>query len=220
MPIEDRVRERIEQLLGQVPHLRQGNEYRQVRSEEHRQQCAGWLASASNLIQLLCPRPSDAYRVQVDRIMAYGAHQCANDQVGEVGAILSALLVDAQNGLIASIADQATAETFDDFLDHAEAYARQDRKNESGVIAGVVFEDALRRGCRKHRIAEKGVQLDQLITELTNANVLSGTKAKRARAAAHVRTKATHAQWDEFDINDVRACIEFTREFVASELDQ
>ena len=85
------------------------------------------------------------------------------------------------------------------FLDHAKTYLKADRKNEAGVVAGVVFEDSLRRVCRKHEIAERGRPLDDLISELAKKDILSATKAKRARVAAHVRTKATHAQWDEFE---------------------
>jgi hypothetical protein len=219
MAIEEQIVLRLQTLLDQAPQLARGNKHGQVQSEEHRQQCAGWLASASNLVQRLCPNPESAYRLQVDRIVADGIHYGANDQVGEVAAILRALLTDAQSGLLTSIADRARAETFDDFLDHASAYLKKNCKNESGVIAGVVFEDSVRRACRKHSITEKDVQLDDLISSLAKIDVLSGTKAKRARVAAHVRTKATHAQWDEFDLDDVRAAIEFTREFIANELD-
>ena len=63
------------------------------------------------------------------------------------------------------------------------------------------------------------VRLDSLISEITNRGELSAVKAKRARVAAHVRTKATHAEWDEFEIDDVKATIEFTRELIESKLD-
>jgi hypothetical protein len=142
---------------------------------------------------------------------------CARSS-GRSRSILAALLTDAQHGLISSIADSARAETFDDFLDHATEYAKQNRRNEAGVIAGVVFEDSLRRICRKHGIHDKDVPLDNLISQLTQRDILSATKAKRARAAAHVRTKATHAQWDEFDIQDVNSCIEFSREILTNQL--
>jgi hypothetical protein len=33
-----------------------------------------------------------------------------------------------------------------------------------------------------------------------------------------VRTKASHAQWDEFEIEDVKATIEFTREVISASL--
>lgn len=219
MAIEERTMQRIEALLQQAAHLRRGNEHGQVLSEDHRQQCAGWIASATNIIQLLCLQPTSPYRAHAERVVSRGIHLCAQDQVGEVASILTALLADAKQGLITSIADHARAETFDDFLDHAIAYSKQNRKSEAGVIAGVVFEDSLRRICRKHEIEDKDVSLDNLISELTKRDILSATKAKRARAAAHVRTKATHAQWDEFDIKDVQSCIEFSQEIIANELD-
>ena len=126
---------------------------------------------------------------------------------------------DIENGLLSSVADRARAETFDNFLDHAKEYVKSNRKNEAGVIAGVVFEDSLRRICRKNGKEEKGEKLDSLITALTNADIISQTKAKRARVAGHVRTKATHAQWDEFDIDDVKGAIEFTEEMILAHLD-
>jgi hypothetical protein len=58
-----------------------------------------------------------------------------------------------------------------------------------------------------------------LISELTKANIISPTKAKRARVSAHVRTKATHAQWDEYELEDVEATITFTDELVSKNLD-
>jgi hypothetical protein len=44
-------------------------------------------------------------------------------------------------------------------------------------------------------------------------------KAKRARVAATVRTKATHAQWDAFTESDVVAALASTRELVENQLD-
>lgn len=57
--------------------------------------------------------------------------------------------------------------------------------------------------------------LDTLISSLTKIDVITVTKAKRARVAADVRTKATHAQWNEFDISDVSATIEITQELIS-----
>lgn len=77
----------------------------------------------------------------------------------------------------------------------------------------------MRRVCRKHSIDERDVNLDKLISELVKQNVLTELKAKRARAAAGVRTKATHAQWDEFTPGDVEAALAFTRELIENQLD-
>lgn len=57
------------------------------------------------------------------------------------------------------------------------------------------------------------MKLDQLISDLEKAGHVMAVKAKRARAAAQ-RTKATHAQWDEFEAADVEAAITITRELI------
>ena len=142
-----------------------------------------------------------------------------HNHVGELAAVLIALQNDADLGLLASVADRTRAETFDNFLDHSDAYLRKNRKNESGVIAGVVFEHSLRRICRKNQVMEKGLRVDKLISDLSSKGLISGVQAKRARVAAHVRTKATHAQWDEFEAEDVQATIRFTWELIESKLD-
>jgi len=214
MAIEDDVVEKVNDLVAEAHSLSRGNEYDQVRSEAHLQECQGWIASALNVVQLIVPDPSGAYRKLAERIAGREAGCGINGHVGEFSHLLQNLLKDIHKGLISSIADRARAEVFDDFLDHARSYLKDGRKNESGVIGGVVFEDSLRRVCRKQGIQEGGVKLDQLISDLTSKGILSPTKAKRARAAAHVRTKATHAQWDEFDIADVRAAIKFTEELI------
>ena len=39
---------------------------------------------------------------------------------------------------------------------------------------------------------------------LTKSEVITEEQAKQARVAAHVRTKATHADWDEFTMQGVQ----------------
>ena len=183
------------------------------------QECSGWIASALNIVQLVCPTPKNAYRQRAERISNKVGGWDINKDVGEFTSLLTELQRDIENGLLASVADRARAETFDNFLDHAKEYLKENLKNEAGVIAGVVFEDSLRRVCRKNGKDDKDEKLDTLISYLAKNDIISQAKAKRARAAAHVRTKATHAQWDEFDIKDVQGTIDFTEELVLTHLD-
>jgi len=134
--------------------------------------------------------------------------------------MLKLLLQDIDRGLLASIEDQTRASVFDDFLDHAKEYIRNNIKNEAGVIAGVVFENTLRTICRNSDIEEKDQKLDFLINQLVKLGILTQVKAKRARVAAHVRTKATHAQWDEFEMEDVNTTIRFTEELILKYLER
>jgi hypothetical protein len=69
--------------------------------------------------------------------------------------LLKQLLVEIESGLLTTVENRAIAVTLDDFLDHGVEYLKSGRKNEAGVIAGIVFEDTVRRICRVLGIAEK-----------------------------------------------------------------
>jgi hypothetical protein len=111
-----------------------------------------------------------------------------------------------------------SALTFYDFLDHGAEYLKHGCKNEAAVIAGIVFEDTIRRICRVLGVAENGVALDTLISELAKQSTLTALKAKRARAAAGLRTSAAHARWEEIELGDVAPVIELTKELIEAHL--
>ncbi len=221
MGVEESIINQINNLIERSSNLKVGDsQYKQVWNENQLHECSGWIASALNVVQLVCPNPEHAYRKRAEKIENRKSGWVIHRDVGEFASLLTELNRDIKNGLLASIADRTRAETFDNFLDHAKEYAKADYKNEAGVIAGVVFEDCLRRICRKYGKEDKDEKLDSLITFLAQKDIISQTKAKRARAAAHVRTKATHAQWDEFDISDVEGTISFTEELLLTHLDK
>jgi len=220
MEIEDKVRKKFEELLNEGVQLKHRKGRSQVRSEVHRQYCIGWLASAQNIVHLVVTNPVNPYRATVDKVCSTDLGYDVPNSVGEVSVILRSLLQDIDSGLLASIEDQTRASVFDDFLDHAKEYAKDKRKKEAGVIAGVVFEDTLRGICRNTGIEEKDKKLDSLIDKLVKAGTLTQVKAKRAKVAAHVRTKATHAQWDEFELEDVNTTIDFTEELILKHLEK
>jgi hypothetical protein len=133
-------------------------------------------------------------------------------------ALLSRLLEEIDGGLLTTIENHAIAVTFDDFLDHGAEYLKDGRKNEAAVIAGIVFEDTIRRICRVLEIPEDRVPLEALIAELVKRDALTELKAKRARAAAGLRTSAAHARWQEIERGDVAPVIELTKELIGAHL--
>ncbi len=218
MPVEAAIQNRIEHLLQEARHLVRTNEDGQATSDEHMAACLAWVTSARHLIELASGGPKSSYSKSIDRDYRAIFGWTIPAAVAEIAATLGHLRADMDAGLIGSIADRARAETFDDFLDHGQAYLASGQVREAGVICGVVFEDTLRRICRKHAITEKDVNLDNLISALVKAGPLTEMKAKRARVGAGVRTKATHAQWDEFTQGDVEATIAITRELLEAQL--
>ena len=218
MVLEEKIRNKFDELITSSATLKLGNAHGQILNIQHSQACKAWLASAQNLAHLVLGLSSNPYKTTIDKICSINRGLCIHDSVGDVASILKSLLSDIHNGLISSIENQTKAVVFDDFLDHAKEYAKRNLSKESGVISGVVFEDTLRTICRNHNIEEKGQKLDELISVLSNREIFNQAKAKRARVAAHVRTKATHAQWNEFDMSDVNETIAFTEELITNNL--
>ncbi len=116
--------------------------------------------------------------------------------------------------MVSRIADAARAEVFDDFLTHATCLLNGNRWQYADVLAGVVFEDTVRRACERLGVTQAGVELEQLITALNKREALNDGQTRRARAAAGLRTQATHAQWDEFGATDVEHAIKLSRELI------
>ena len=210
----DTIRYRLEALLEEGSRLRHGGDRDACTDSEHFQNCKGWVTGIRSFLRVLFPNGDSIYTQEIDELAKQDWGWTVNQLVGEIYAILKHLSTDINSGLLSSIEDQTRIQIFDNFLDHARHYLDDNKKNEAGVIAGVVFEDTIRRIADKSSVPQAGVKLDQVISALSQSQSISGAMAKRARAAAHVRTKATHAQWDEFEVGDVAAAISTTDELV------
>lgn len=209
MRVSERIRDKTEKLLTEAPQLYM----RAPAFEGMYSRREAWVASACQIVELLSPNLTSPYRNQV-RSTLISAIGIADNRVDNIAAILRQLVADVDDGLLDPIESKARGVVFGDFLDHAAHYLRGGNHAPAGVIAGVVFEDTVRRICERDKIPQRDVNLDYLISELRKADVLTDVAAARARSAAMVRTKATHAQWDEFTATDVQSTLDFTRELV------
>ena len=219
MAAEDKLRTRLEKLIedGEVVSIGSGNRD-DCADGAHVSQCKGWLAAADNALSLVCPIPDTAYRRAAERILTHheGGGARFSRRVGEFNEILKRLLQDIDDGLLTSVANQASAETFDDLLDHAERYLNEGRKEGSGILSTAVFEDTIRRIGRSHGTEDD--QIDTVISELAKQGVITGIDAKACRFAAGVRNAALHARWENFELPQVKRTIEITRELLREHL--
>ena len=139
MPGSKAVKERIERLIAEAPEVSKVDD-----GARH----LGWLAAAQNAVRMAYPSSGNPYSEQAAKLLeeAYGwpARSC----VDRMAALLTRLLEEIEGGLLTTIENHAIAVTFDDFLDHGAEYLKHDRKDEATVIAGIVFEDTIRRICR------------------------------------------------------------------------
>lgn len=213
--IEEKIKTKIVGLINRGRSL--GSLDGTIRNEQHFGQLEGWLVEANNIVQLAVPITQNAYRQRMEKVTDPEGKSIVRC-VASAAEILNALLLDIDAGLLGDLGNKIRAETFDDFLDHAESYRREGRKMEAGVIAGVVFEDTVRRVYRGKIDDDKGTPLEQLINALATRGIITGQQSKQAKVAAHVRSKATHAQWDEFDLIGIDNTIQITKTLLREHL--
>lgn len=202
-------------MTGSFPSFRNASERHRWETQE-RAAAGAWLASAQALAYAVLPQGNAPHLKQISYLVGNGAAAGTAflAQVRGVSAILGALAEDVDGGLFASIADHASALTYIELVDHADQFLRANQIGVAGVVAGVAFEDCIRRLRAKHGINPPGISLESLIVELERRDVLMLVDGRYARAAAALRTSATHARWEEFNDRNVRDCVQFTRELI------
>lgn len=213
--LEPAVRKKIEELIQRAAVIAAPGAVKSQGYIKYLAACNSWIVEVRSVIDRAIPIEDHPYKQSVTKLAVRGA---GDGKITEIGAILSALLVDSDAGLISDFGNKIRAETFDDFLEHADIYRQEGQKQAAGVLAGVVFEDTIRRICRDKGITEKDEDLDKLISTLARQTVITGQQARQARTAAFVRTKATHAQWDEYELDGVAETITLTRALLATHL--
>jgi hypothetical protein len=115
-----------------------------------------------------------------------------------------------------------SAQDFSEFLEHAKDYHLKGSKDLAGVITSAVLEDTIKKIATKY-----GIELQQdgkykkselLIDELVTARAFNATKAKMIKSNGALRNKASHANWDDFDFNDVKRMIQDVEQLIADYL--
>lgn len=176
-----------------------------------------WIASVANFFSLIAV-PGSYFSDEVSRIVGQDELKggVPFNVVQKLIGLLDSISDEMQNGLLRKAEYIFVASTFDDFLAHAADFHRAGKKTESSVLCSAVFEDAVRKLAEKASITQAGRSLDSIIDDLAKQGVTTLVKSRRWKSYAAVRNKALHAQWDEFDLLDVKEMLTGTREIVES----
>ena len=136
----------------------------------------------------------------------------------KVGA-LRALRRDYDAGYLSSVQSLVRAEVFADFLEMAEHLLGQGYKDPCAVLVGGVLEDHLRSLCQGRGIplqmSGKPKKADSMNNDLASAGVYSKLDQKNVTAWLDLRNKAAHAQYGEYNADQVQNLLTGVREFAA-----
>ena len=172
-----------------------------------------WLFSVINLLEVVLPQGSRHLR-EAKRLLPRADDTIFPDRIANILGILKSAQAEWSRGLLLDLEFRFVGPAFEEFLRHATEYLADKRKMEAAVLASAVLEDTVKKIVRKFDIDPSDKELDALIGALSAKGALSKVKAQRLRAAAAVRNKAFHADWNSFDERDVKQMIDTVQELV------
>jgi hypothetical protein len=213
--MDKKLRDKIEQLIVRAPAVA-NVDFAERTAEQWKSDGEAWVIEAVNAVELAVPDFLNAYRIGFSQ--AKFSIIPLPERVPRIASLLRSLLTDIDAGLVSTIANTIRAETFENFLDHAEAYQDLGQKDQAGVIAANVFEEALRK-IYAHKIDKVArPNLEQVITALIQKGVITDQQEKQVRVAQHVRNETSHADWSAFDRHGVDDTIKITKTLIEAHL--
>ena len=180
--------------------------------------CQTWFSRCSNLIENITSTNS-YYCREAERIIKNSKRRGGiyRNEVEMLKGHLEALYSDIEDGLLAKLEYKISAQDFLNFFDHAKSYLKQQKKVEASVISSSIFEDTIRKIGKKNGI--EYTKLDRIIDELTKAEIITGTEAKKLKYFAGIRNDALHADWDKITLNDVKDLVAGTENVIENYLE-
>ena len=172
-----------------------------------------WILSVVNLLEVALPQ-GNRHLAEAKRLLPKADDTIFPERIANILGILRSAQAEWSRGLLLDLEFRFVGPAFEEFLKHAAEYLAEQRKMEAAILASAVLEDTVKKVTRKFDIDPSNKELDALIGALSAKGVLSKIKAQRLRAAAAVRNKAFHADWNSFDDRDVKQMIETVQELV------
>ncbi|MCC5901619.1 MAG: hypothetical protein JJT87_06805 [Halomonas sp.] len=187
---------------------------------------SSWVTRLGQLLRKLYGENSQHYK-NFNRAISIDSFYIINHNwyghVSQVQGIALTVKHDVENDLIDSIKGLLQAEIFANFLEIGEHLLSEGYKDAAAVTIGAVLEDSLRELCKKNNIAiaksnGSPLTIEPLNSELTKNEVYSKLTQKQITSWAHIRNKAAHGQYSEYDRSQVEMMLLFVQGFAEQHL--
>lgn len=187
---------------------------------------SSWVTRIGQLLRKLYGENSQHF-VNFDRAIStenfYTIHSNWYGHISQVQGVALTVKHDVENGLISSIKGLLQAEIFANFLEIGEHLLSEGYKDAAAVTIGAVLEDGLRELCKKNNIDitkpnGSPLTIEPLNTELAKNEVYSKLTQKQITSWAHIRNKAAHGQYNEYDKSQVEMMLLFVQGFAEQHL--
>ena len=222
LKLDSRVTSEIDSLVeaGTRLHRSASTSPREIRGDELAE-IATWVTRLGQLVRNLYGEKSqhfDSYSRALATRNFYTLHSNYYEHFTQMLGVANAIKHDVSKGLLVNFRSLAQAEVFADFLEMGEHLLNEGYKDAAAVIIGSVLEDSLRKLCERASLpvvgsSGKPLTIDPLNTQLAKADVYSILVQKQITTWAHVRNKAAHGEYDEYNTDQVKMMLLFVQSF-------
>ena len=204
--------ERINQLASNADNCFEGNNLTDT---------SLWVTRLGQLLRKLYGKNSQHFENYTAATSVNNFYNIHSNWYGHISQLLGIALTvkhDIENDLLVSIKGLLQADLFADFLEIGEHLLKEGYKDAAAVTIGAVLEDGLRKLCIKNDIETikpngKPKTIDPLNTELAKKDIYSKLVQKQVTTWAHIRNKAAHGEYHEYDDKQVKMMLLFVEGF-------
>lgn len=185
-----------------------------------------WVVRLGQLIRRLYGENSQHFESYASALATshfYSLHSNHNAHFSQMLGLATTIKHDLDNGLLVNFKTLIQADIFADFLEMGEYLLNGGYKDAAAVIIGSVLEDSLRKLAERYKIAitnEQGktLTIEPLNNELAKNEVYSKLIQKQITSWAHIRNKAAHAEFTEYNKEQVQMMLLFVQNFTSEYL--
>lgn len=182
---------------------------------------SAWVTRLGQLLKKLYGEKSQHYENFSKAILTdgfYVIHSKWYNHIAQLHGIALTVKHDIENDLLSSIKGLLQAEIFANFLEIGEHLLSEGYKDAAAVTIGAVLEDGLRELCKKNNIeitkpTGAPLSIEPLNAELAKNEVYSKLVQKQVTSWAHIRNKAAHGQYNEYNKSEVEMMLLFVQSF-------
>jgi hypothetical protein len=182
-----------------------------------------WVTRLGQLIRRLYGEKSqhfESYSTALSTNYFYNLHSEWNSHFSQMVGVARAIKHDLDNGLLVHFKALVQADVFADFLEMGEYLLQEGYKDAAAVIIGSVLEDSLRKlaeakGIPLTQTSGKPMTIEPLNVELAKQDAYSKLVQKQITSWAHIRNKAAHGEFGEYNKEQVQMMLLFVQSFAS-----
>ncbi len=186
-----------------------------------------WVTRLGQIIRRLYGDKSqhfESYKSALATANFYWLHCEYNDHLSRMVGVAKCIQHDLKTGLLVDFKALAQAEIFADFLEMGEYLLNGGYKDAAAVIIGSVLENGLRKLAERNGVptvndSGKQLTMDPLNSELGKREVYSKLHQKQITSWAHIRNKAAHGEFGEYNKEAVQMMLLYVQSFAAEYLE-